>query len=140
MSVEDNKAKQQRVFEETLNKGSVDIIPEIFAPNYSFHNPLGIKAEGPEGFKQMVVMMRTAFPDLYTKIDDMFGEGDKLAIRVTMAGTFKGGMMGIPPTGKKFEVQATLITHWADGKEVEAWESVDTLAYYQQLGIPVPAQ
>ena len=140
MSIEENKARQRRVWEEVFNKGNLDIIPEFFAPDYSFRSPLGIEAKGPDGFKQMVAMMRTALPDFHCTVEDMFGEGDKVACRVTVTGTFKGEMMGIPPTGKKATIQAILITRWADGKEIEAWESLDTVAFYQQLGIPIPGQ
>ena len=140
MGVEENKARQRRVWEEVFNKGNLDIIPEFFAPDYSFRSPLGIEAKGPDGFKQMVAMMRTALPDFHCTVEDMFGEGDKVACRVTVTGTFKGEMMGILPTGKKATIQAILITRWADGKEIEAWESLDTVAFYQQLGIPIPGQ
>jgi len=138
MSVEENKANQRRVWEEVFNKGNLEIIPEFFAPGYTFHSPLGLKAEGPEGFKQMVAMVRKALPDLHVTVDDLFGEGDRVATRITMTGTFKGEMMGIPPTGNKMKNSVILITLWKDGKEVEAWEALDTLAFYQQLGIKPP--
>jgi steroid delta-isomerase-like uncharacterized protein len=138
MPVEENKAKQRRVWEEVFNEGNLEIIPEFFAPSYTFHSPLGLQAEGPEGFKQMLAMMRTGLPDMHVTIDDLFGEGDSVACRATISGTFKGEMMGIPPTGKKLTISMMLITHWKDGKEVEAWESVDTLSFYQQLGIKPP--
>ena len=63
-----------------------------------------------------------------------------MTTRFTMTGTFKGEMMGIPPTGKKVTVTGIVITRWVGGKEVQAWESLDTLAFYQQLGIPIPPQ
>jgi predicted ester cyclase len=140
MSVEENKTKQRRVFEEVLNKGNLEIIPEFIAPNYVVHNPLGLEAKGPEGFKQVVTMLRTAFPDMQATIDVIFAEGDMVTTRFTMTGTFKGEMMGIPPTGNKFTLAGILITHWEGGKEVEAWEAYDTLAWYRQLGISPPSQ
>jgi predicted ester cyclase len=140
MSAEENKAKQRRVWEEVFNKGNLEIIPELFSPSYEFHTPLAMEVKGPEGFKQMAAMLRTALPDLHCTIEDMFAEGDKVACRVTLTGTFKGEMMGITPTGKKLTIEAFLITHWADGKEVEAWDSLDTLSFYQQLGVPIPNQ
>jgi steroid delta-isomerase-like uncharacterized protein len=140
MSAEENKAKQRRVWEEVFNKGNLEIIPELFAPNYEFHTPLALEAKGPEGFKQMSTMLHTALPDLHCTIDDMFAEEDKVACRVTLTGTYKGELMGMPPTGNKVSIEAFLITHWADGKEVEAWDSLDTLSFYQQLGVPIPSQ
>ena len=111
MSAEENKDKRRRVWEEVFNKGNLEIIPEFFAPSYEFHSPLGIEAKGPQGFKQMAAMMRTALPDLHCRIDDLFAEEDKVACRVTLTGTFKGEMTGIAPTGKKVTIEAIFITH-----------------------------
>ena len=140
MSIEENKVGQRRVWEEVINKGNLEIIPELFAPNYLYRSPLGIEAKGPEGFKEAMGLMLKAFPDIHCTIDDMFAVGDKVVTRFTMQGTFKGEMMGITPTGKKFTVAGIIITRWVDGKEIEAWESMDTLAFYQQLGITPPGQ
>ena len=135
MSIEEeNKAKQRRVFEEVFNKGNVEILPELFSPDYYFRSPLGIEAKGPDGFKQIVTMFLTAFPDIHVTIDDMFAVQDKVATRFTITGTFKGEMMGIAPTGKKATVAAIVITRWEGGKEVEAWEVIDMLSMLQQLG------
>ena len=140
MSVEENKAGQRRVWEEVINKGNFKIIPELFAPSYFYRSPLGIDIKGAEGFKQSLTMMRTAFPDIHCTIDDMFAVEDKVVTRFTISGTFKGEMMGIAPTGNKFTVAGIIITRWADGKEVAAWESMDTFAFFQQLGISPPGQ
>lgn len=138
MSVEENKSSQRRVWEEVFNKGNLAVVDELFAPSYSFRSPLGIEAKGPESFKQMVAMMRAALPDIHVTVDDILGEGDKVVTRFTITGTFKGEMMGIAPTGKKGTFSGILITQWEGGKEVAAWESLDTLAFYQQLGIKPP--
>ena len=138
MSDEENKAGQRRVWEEAFGKGNLEVIDELFAPGYSFKSPLGIDIKGAEGFKQNLAMMRSAFPDMNISIDDMLAVDEKVVTRFTMKGTFTGEMMGIPPTGKDISVSGIVITRWENGKEVEAWESIDTLAYYQQLGIPIP--
>ena len=138
MSDEENKAGQRRVWEEAFGKGNLEVIDELFAPSYSFKSPLGIDIKGAEGFKQNLAMMRSAFPDMNISIDDMLAVDEKVVTRFTMKGTFTGEMMGIPPTGKDISVSGIVITRWENGKEVEAWESIDTLAYYQQLGIPIP--
>jgi predicted ester cyclase len=141
MSIEEeNKARQRRVFEEVINERKIDLIPEYFASDYSISSPMGIEIEGADGFRQGVATGIISFPDFHYTIDDMFAEGDKVATRYTMTGTFKGDFMGIAPTGKKFSITGILITRWVDGKEVEAWESRDMLGFYQQLGITPPSQ
>jgi len=140
MSVEKNKATMRRVFTEVFNKGNFAITPELIAPNYVFRSPLGMEFKGPNGFTQMVAMSRTAFPDLSLTIDDILAEEDKVALRYTLRGTFKGDLMGIPPTGKQITIKASLFVRLAGGKEVEAFEFFDSLDMYRQLGILIPPQ
>ena len=87
----------------------------------------------------MVAMTRTALPDVHITLDDMFAEANKVATSFTLTGTFKGEYMGMTPTGKKVKVTGIVITRWAGGKEVEAWESLDTFSFYQQMGVKPPA-
>ena len=138
MSTEKNKAIMRRIVEEAFNKGNLAVVDECTAAGYVLHTTPETK--GPEGFKQMVTMLRTAFPDMHQTIEDMVAEGDKVAHSVTWRGTFKGEYMGIAPTGKKFTVALAGFTRFAGGKQVEGWIYADALTFYQQLGIPIPAQ
>jgi len=138
MSVEENKAIIRRNWEEAFNKGNLAVADEIMVPNYIYHGPGGQELKGPEGFKQLITMFRTAFPDLRATVEDMFAEGDKVAHRVTLRGTQNGDLMGIAPTGKQVTVSATVISRFAGGKEVEAWSNIDMLAMMQQLGVVPP--
>ncbi len=135
MSAKKNKATMRRIFEEVFNKGNLAIVDEVIATNYVVHSPMGQEYKGPEGFKQMATMSLTAFPDLHMTINDIIAEGDKVALHFTYTGTHKGDMMGIPPTGKKINISASLFIRFAGGKEVEAFEIADMLSFYQQLGI-----
>jgi steroid delta-isomerase-like uncharacterized protein len=138
MSTEENKAKQRRVWEEAFNKGNMSVADETIAANYAYHGLMGMEAKGPEGFKQMVTMFRTAFPDLHVAVEDMIAEGEKVVSYYTMTGTHKGELMGIAPTGKKVKFQGIVIVRWVGGKEVEAKGVDDMLAMMQQLGAVPP--
>ena len=138
MSAEENLANQRRVFEEVFEKGNLDAIDELFAPNYHVKSPLGMEIKGAEGFKETLTAMQPAFPDMKYQIEDMFAGDDKVVTRFILSGTFTGEMMGIAPTGKSMSISGILITRWENGKEVQAWESIDTLGWYQQLGITPP--
>jgi steroid delta-isomerase-like uncharacterized protein len=121
-----------------FNEGNLSIADEIISPDYVYHGPVG-EFKGPEGVKQMVQTFRVAFPDGTFKIDDMVGEGDKVAVRYTWTGTHKGELMGIAPTGKEVTMTAAYFYHFENGKEVEALPYSDMSALYQQLGITPPA-
>jgi steroid delta-isomerase-like uncharacterized protein len=140
MSVEKNKTNIRRHVEELWNKGDLAVADKIISPDYVYHNPLG-EFKGPEGFKQMVAMELKSFPDIHFTIDDMVAEGDKVAVRYTFTGTFKGDFAGMAPTGKGFKMTAAFFYRFKDGKQVEALPFADNLTFYQQLGIsPPPGQ
>ncbi len=141
MSTEENKAIVRRGIEEFANQGNFAAIDELVASDYVFHAP-GLPAlHGHEGFQQMVMMPRTAFPDLHFTIEDLIAEGDKVVTRFTARGTHRGELMGIPPTGKQVSFPGILISHISKGKIVEEWEISDALGMLQQLGVvPPPGQ
>ena len=132
MSVEDNKKSLTRSLDEVWNNGNYSIIPEVISPDYIYTNG-GDK--GLEGFEQFVKNMRTTFPDLHYAVDEMIGEGNTLATRVTLTGTFLGKMGNIEPTGKSIKLTHVLISRFADGKCIETTSFHDMLAFSQQLGI-----
>ena len=54
-------------------------------------------------------------------------------------GTHTGEFQGVPPTGKEINVMAFGLYRIANGKFVENWGLVDSLAHMQQLGL-IPSQ
>ncbi len=73
MSTEENKAKIRRVYEESINTGNMAVVDELYSPDHKLYaSPDTI--HGSEGFKQFVMMYRSAFPDLHFIIDDLFAE------------------------------------------------------------------
>ena len=70
----------------------------------------------------------------------MVAEGNIVAARFIVTGTFKGEMMGIAPTGKQLNIVEAIFIRFENGKEVEATPTVDQLTMYQQLGVSPPSQ
>ena len=140
---DDNKTIVRRVFTEIINRGNLGLADTLVAPGYVYHGSGGLEVRGPEGFKQVVTMYRSAFPDLNMTIDDIVEEGDKVVTRWTGRGTHKGNLAGLPPTGRTATVTGILITRLSNGKLVEDHESFDEIGMLRQLGvttIPAPAQ
>lgn len=127
-----------RIYEEVFNKGNLEIIPELIDENFVFNSPVA-QYNGQDGFKRMVAMTRIAFPDIQMKVEDMVAEGDKLAVRLSFRGTFKGTFGDYAPTGKQINLTAAYFYRFKDGKEAEV-TPVDPLALFRQLGIPIPPQ
>ena len=134
---ETNKAIFQRMIDEVF-KGNLAVIDELFAADYVKHDPASpIEIRGPDGFKQWLgTMSEPYFSQSLITVEDMIGEGDKVAVRWTWSGTHTGEFMGIPPTGRQIAVMGTCIHRFAEGKFVESWSSYDVLGMIQQLTTP----
>ena len=135
MSVEENKAVVHRYIEEVWNAGNLDLIDEMFAPEYTNHSPSPGQTPGPEGLKQLITMFRDAAPDLHLTVEDMIGEGDEVVTRWTARGTHQGELLGIPPTGKQIAMTAIVIERFSGGRIVDHWAARDDLGLLQRLGV-----
>jgi predicted ester cyclase len=135
MSDEQNKALVRRFYEE-IDKGNLAAMDELVAEDYVDHSPPPFPGlgHGREGLKQAFEIFWAATPG-YHKIEDQIAEGDKVVTRMTAYGAHEGDLPGIPKTGNKLEMTATVIHRIADGKLVEKWSGRDELGFLQQLGV-----
>lgn len=139
MSVEENKAALRRGAEAFNN--AVDR-----SGWFEIHDP-SVVAEGlapdpvdSEGVKEFYSGLWAAFPDLHITIEDMVGESDRVAWRLTVTGTHQAEFRGVPATGTQVRFAAQYIFRFRDGKIVERWTNFDRLGLMIQLGaIPAPA-
>ncbi|MGH9791005.1 MAG: ester cyclase [Candidatus Acidiferrales bacterium] len=128
---------------ERLNRGDVKAAALDFAEDTkNFGRPVGR-----EGILRVLEDIYTTFPDWRMEVVEMIAEGDSVVVRCTASGTHRGigrravngGMLlGVEPTGKRFEVQHI---HWyklRDGKIVEHFATRDDIGMMRQLGLLPP--
>lgn len=138
MSVEESKALYRHFVEQVINNGQFDEIPGLYTADYVDHSaPPGVPG-GLDGVRGVFGMFRTAFPDVHFVIDDMVGEGDFVATRVTGQGTQDGPFMGIPPSGRHAVWGSKGIFRVRDGKIAEHWGMPDLVALLGQIGALPP--
>jgi predicted ester cyclase len=133
MSIEENKKIVQR-YQEIYNSNDLDALGEVVSEDLLTPRIMPGIPTGIEGAKAAHRIMLAGFPDYQTVIEDLFGEGDKVAARITMMGTNTGSFMGIPPTRKHVSFTGIYIARIADGKIVEHWGEEDSVSLLQQLG------
>jgi steroid delta-isomerase-like uncharacterized protein len=139
MSTEENKALLRRTYE-AVNQGDLTAFFEQFAPDFVLHNGT-MTIRGLEAFKQIEAMLLTALPDIHYTVEDLIAEGDKVAVRLTVTGTHRGVLLGVPPTGIPTTVTESAMSRIVGGKIAEHWSNTDMLGLLQQLGaIPMPEQ
>lgn len=123
----------RRLIDEALNAKNYSVLPELLHDDYVYRTP-GEELVGAAALEGLFRMYHTAFPDLRVRIDDMFGEGARVATEFTLSGTNEGEMMGMPATGRQVSVSGVIHSRVEDGRIAEEWELVDMATLMQQLG------
>ncbi|HET9590348.1 MAG TPA: ester cyclase [Anaerolineales bacterium] len=140
MSGDQNKAIVRRFIEELWNQRNLDLAGELFAAGCVTHQlrsgmELVPAPRGPDAMKEHVAEWLAGFPDLRFTIEQMVAEGDQVVTRTVMQGTHRGVWLGIPPTKKQVSLRMITIHRIAGGKIVEDWVLLESLGFFQQLGL-----
>ena len=125
MSTQENKEFVRKYFEALSGKPK----PPELVDQYVAEQPL----------KDHIAMNEAAFPGYTLSVELMIAEDDLVSVIGRASGTHKGPFMGMPPTGKSWDVPLHITYRVKDGKIIEHWLVLDTAAFMQQLGmIPSP--
>jgi predicted ester cyclase len=128
------------VIEEGFNRGNLDALDALFAPDFQEHQS-GMIPPNLEGVKGAITYLRSVFPDLKLTIEDSVAQGDMVWARITARGTQRGPLMGRPPTGRTFAITVIDIARIVDGKMMEHWGVADRFHQMEQLGLlPQPVE
>jgi steroid delta-isomerase-like uncharacterized protein len=134
----DHAATMRRLYD-LINAGDIGGFGALLADDFVDHEELPGLAPTRDGVTAFFRMYIAAFPDLRMVPEDVIASGDKVVARVRATGTHKGAFMGMPPTGRRIEVQLIDIIRFGDdGRAREHWGVFDQLAMMQQLGA-IPA-
>ena len=137
----DMKIQLERIPLEVYNQGNFGLIDELVSPDYVEHYVQPGVPPTREGFKQVAMALKDAFPDLRYTVEDTIESGDKIVLRSSASGTMTGEFGGMPATGKRATWTEIHIGRVANGRLVEHWGLVDELGMLVQLGIvPTPGQ
>jgi steroid delta-isomerase-like uncharacterized protein len=119
---------------EAFNAGDLPKLLAVAAPDIVIHyaempEPL----QGRETWQQGYELVKRAFPDLKTHVDDLVAAGDKVALRLTLSGTHQGEFQGIPATGRTVSYVSHEFYRVADGLVAEEWICSDMASLFSQL-------
>jgi steroid delta-isomerase-like uncharacterized protein len=137
MSLDENKEKIRRVFEEAFGQGKVEVIDELLHSDFVCYDPNSEAGEvrGADTIRGEVGYFHNAFPDFFWRVEDQVAEGDKVTSRYTFGGTHQGEFFGVAGTGKRIEITGINIDRFdEDGKLVEEWAEYDLLGAMRQIG------
>jgi steroid delta-isomerase-like uncharacterized protein len=125
----------RRWFDEVWNKGRLEAIAEMMAPD-----AVGVGAAGPDQvvhgpaeFRLFAERFQKAFSSIHITVEDAFGSGDKVAVRWSAEMTHTGEGFGIPATGRTVRIRGISLARIENGKLVEGWDNWDQLGLQQKL-------
>ena len=117
--------------------GKLDLVPTLYAPDCIYHDsnsPFALPS-GPQGIKQFVNILRTAFPDMILSIESVLLEEEFVVVRWKMTGTNTGPLLTAAPTGRKLDITGISQLRFDNGQVVEEWTNWDALGMLVQLGL-----
>jgi steroid delta-isomerase-like uncharacterized protein len=119
-------------FERILNAGDLASL-ESFA-----HRDVLVaeSAPGIEGFRRLLVEMRSTFANPEYKVMETVSEGEKVVVRFSARATHAGRFMGIPATGRKLKLWGVMIFRFEAGAVAEFWNVVEAQGILKQLREP----
>ena len=133
MTTEENKALVRRFVDEIFVQGSFDAVDELLADDFVGHTWPG-SGDGKADLKKAVERVSEGLSDPRFTIEDMISEDDRVAVRLTASARQTGTFMGMPGSGKTYEIGEIHIFRIRDGKFVEHWHQFDSMGMMRQLG------
>jgi predicted ester cyclase len=125
MSIEENKARSRRWFDEGFGQGNMSVLEELMPEEQLLESSM----------REQVMAYRAAFADITVTVDEQIGEGEKVMTRSTFRGTHTGDLLGIPPTGKPMEYTIVQVATYRDGRMIDQWSDFHPVVVLQQLGL-----
>ena len=130
MSDNDGEGLVRRYFA-AAEAGDLEVFDALFAPGYVNHRVDGNAARGPDGMRAFIRGVLARIRGLSVEVHDLFADGDKVAAKITLRGTWTA-------TGTPIAVTEIQLYRVAGGKIAEEWFCGDYLGMMQQIGA-IPA-
>lgn len=116
----------------------VDAVAACYADNaVNFQIAAGEPAVGIEQIRRDTAEFFKGFPDAWSRVENLIGDGDWAAWEWVGGGTFTGEFYGDQPTGKTFEIRGCGFFNFRDGKIVYQRGYWDKLSWFKQVGLPI---
>jgi steroid delta-isomerase-like uncharacterized protein len=133
--VEQNKQIVRRFLEEVFNRQRLDLVDDLLARDYTLYHPGAPAPLGRDCFPEFLSGYPAGFPDFYMRVEDVIGEGDRVAARFVLGGTHKGTFMGVAPTGRRVALQGEAFYRLRDGQIVEDRPVIDWAQMLEQMEV-----
>lgn len=127
-------------FYQAFNDRNPDLLDEACSTDWKDMNSAPGQEPGISGFKKMMPLFFTAFPDLKIEVDEVFGTSGKVGVRARMVGTHQGEIFGVAGSQQPIEVRLYEFHHLQDGRVSHTWHLEDWFEMFLRIGTWPPTQ
>ncbi|HEY4286980.1 MAG TPA: ester cyclase [Puia sp.] len=130
-TIQKNKETISAIYNDGFNKRNLQLLQDLISPEY-------VGADGKKGsasFEAPLIALIKGLPDVQWEIQELFGEGDKLAVRWKIYGTHTSVFTGFPPTGNRVSSDGMAIFEFEAGKIIRITMQTDRLGFLQQINV-----
>jgi steroid delta-isomerase-like uncharacterized protein len=133
MSTDTNKDLVRRFVDEIFVKGNAGAVDDLLATDFTSHT-FPSTGDGRADMKAAIERVHGALSEVAFSVDQLVAEGDLVAALLTASAKQTGELMGIPPSGKRYQIGELHLFRVRAGQLVEHWHYHDALGMMKQLG------
>jgi steroid delta-isomerase-like uncharacterized protein len=122
--------------QDAINKRDLTALAGLYALDCSVESPLAAgTVQGRQAVTKIHQALFDALPDLRFTQERILVDGDEAVQIATMTGTYTGGFMGLPPSGKPLKVPIVVICTFDGGLIAQERRIYDFTGMLVQIGV-----
>ncbi|WP_210587646.1 ester cyclase [Streptomyces sp. GESEQ-35] len=129
-----NKRVVKAFIQDVLNEHHGDRAARYLTPDMEWHGGTVGNVAGRDNVAGLLSSVVNSIPDLHAAEQDIFGQGDKVVVRLVVTGTLQAPLLGIPASGQSVRWDAVDVYQLRDGKISEEWAAEDFTAILNDTG------
>ena len=129
-----NKKVVRAFLEDVLANHHGDHAARYFTPDAQFHAGTVGTITGNTNIGGVLSAVVAAVPDLHPSLQDIFGQGNEVVVRLVVTGTQTGDLLGIPASGRPLRWDAVDVYQLKGGKISQEWAAEDLTAILNDTG------
>jgi predicted SnoaL-like aldol condensation-catalyzing enzyme len=133
-SVAANEREVRSFLQDVIDEHHGDHAGRYLTPDMQWYGGTVGTVTGRKDVTGLFAGVVASLPNVQASIEDIFGQGDQVVVRVVVSGTQEGALLGIPATGRNIHWDGVDIYRLTDGKISAIWAGDDWTAILYYTG------
>jgi steroid delta-isomerase-like uncharacterized protein len=129
-----NERVVEAFLQDVINEHNGDHAINYLNPDMQWSGGTVGTVTGRDNVAGLFASVVAAFPDAHITINDIFGQGNQVVVRVVVSGTQEGAIIGIPASGRFVQWDGVDVYRLSDGKISNIWAGDDWTAILNDTG------